>query len=64
MSNDLITKILGSFVIYPDWLCESHIRELDDLITSGENSAAEELMEDFRASDWSCATCNELKAAA
>lgn len=63
MIDDFVTKVLSSFVIYPDWLCETHIREIDDLITSGEKSAAIEYAEDMRANDWSCETCQELKAA-
>jgi len=49
---------------FPAWVCETHTRELDDLITSGEISEAREVWENNRR-NWSnfCLDCVELSKA-
>ena len=49
--------------MFPVWLCETHIREIDDLMTSGEIAAANEYMDDLRLNELTCMDCEQLKAA-
>lgn len=59
--NELKTRILSGFVIYPSWLCEVHINQLDELITSGEKMAALDLIDDY-SDGFICETCQALGA--
>lgn len=60
--NELKTRILSGFVIYPSWLCEVHINQIDELTTSGEKMAALDLIDDY-SDGFICETCAELKGA-
>lgn len=53
-----LSKALG-IKAYPATMCESCITSIDDLVTSGEWSAAREELEDL--TDNPCADCLQLK---
>ena len=46
---------------YPADMCETCIRELDDLITSGELSEVNERLEDISFNGYTCPTCIQLE---
>jgi len=48
----------------PQWVCETHLREIEDLIESGEKSEALEVWTDNR-NEWreNCADCSALAVA-
>lgn len=47
----------------PAWVCETHLRELDDLLTSGERQEAYEVLTDLVNSDYvNCDDCLDLRA--
>ena len=55
-------KFMRGYVFYyPDTICETCINEMEDLVTSGEISAAYELLEEFRQGT-NCADCQALGA--
>ena len=54
---DTMWKILETFLAYPDWLCETHIREVEDYLTSGETSEAREYLETLKNERDLCADC-------
>jgi hypothetical protein len=51
MKNDLI---------YPIDMCETCIREIDDLVTSGEMTEARERLDDLEFNGSDCQTCIRL----
>ena len=46
---------------YPADMCETCIGELDNLITSGEMSEANERLEEISLNGYTCPTCLELE---
>jgi hypothetical protein len=45
----------------PDWICETHLRELDDLETSGERGEAKEILEELTGTGLWCQDCKDNK---
>jgi hypothetical protein len=50
-------------VYYRPWICETHLRELDDLETSGEISEGKERLAEIVQDYRTCEDCTELKGA-
>ena len=48
-------------VYYRPWICETHLRELDDLETSGEISEGKERLAEIVEDYLLCVDCTELK---
>ena len=46
---------------YPADMCESCIRELDDLVTSGELTEANDRLADLAFNGYTCPTCLQLE---
>lgn len=44
----------------PEWVCETHLREIDDLETSGEHGEAREMLAQVIEDSW-CPQCKENK---
>jgi hypothetical protein len=50
-------------IYYRPWICETHLRELDDLETSGEISEGKERLAEIVQDYRTCEDCTELKEA-
>jgi len=50
----------SSQIVYLANMCETCIREIDDLVTSGEFIAANEILEEREYDGYTCPTCLEL----
>lgn len=60
--DTMTAQIMRGYVFYyPNTLCETCINEMEDLVTSGEISAAYELLEEFRQGT-TCVDCQALGA--